>query len=254
MKDVVELSEVRFSDREIAGGKGAALGELIHSGVNVPRGFIVTTNVWNKYRESSSLTLTDLQIIEETVIKYSSSKHAVRSSAVVEDGKSASWAGQFGTFLNVEKKDVAARVRECMQTLFPSTLVYGKKQGTDTPGTAIAVIVQEMVHPAFAGVAFSANPVSKNTNEIVIEAVEGLGTGVVDGSQDPDFYRIDKISTNVLEFREASGNKFVSESKILQLVELTKNIESLFGSPQDIEWAYVGDDLYILQSRSITTL
>jgi len=209
---------------------------------------------------------------------------AVRSSATAEDLPEASFAGQQRTFLNVEgEEEVVAAVQECWASLFePRAIFYRHEQGLEHLRVGIAVPVQRMVQSEAAGVMFTVEPLT-NKDEIAIEAVYGLGEAIVSGEVSPDLYLVNKGDFGILEKRIAKqdwqlvkspeGGKGVedaniklsvsddlqekqkiSDGEIVSLAKLGAKIEDLYQFPQDIEWAKEGGELYIVQTRPITTL
>ena len=209
---------------------------------------------------------------------------AVRSSATAEDLPEASFAGQQRTFLNVEgEEEVVAAVQECWASLFePRAIFYRHEHGLDHLRVGIAVPVQRMVQSEAAGVMFTVEPLT-NKDEIAIEAVYGLGEAIVSGEVSPDLYLVNKGDFGILEKRIAKqdwqlvkspeGGKGVedaniklsvsddlqekqkiSDGEIVSLAKLGAKIEDLYQFPQDIEWAKEGGELYIVQTRPITTL
>jgi pyruvate,water dikinase len=204
---------------------------------------------------------------------------AVRSSAAGEDGKAASFAGQQETFLNVRGDDAVARgVRECWASYFaPRALFYRAQKGT-LSDMRMAVVVQEMVLAEKSGVVFTMDPIRKRRDHMVIEAVFGLGEGLVSGMVTPDHYVVDRTSgavvnelisvqsiavlhdvhnggTRHVELPEAAGGERVLGAGELQDLRTTGlRVEAFLGSPQDIEWSFRGGELLLLQSRPITTL
>jgi pyruvate,water dikinase len=204
---------------------------------------------------------------------------AVRSSATAEDLPNASFAGQQATFLNVKgEKNVLDAVRKCWASLFTARAIfYREKNNFDHFKVKLCAVVQKMVDSTKSGVAFSVDPFSENRNIIVIEAGWGLGEAIVSGSINPDHYEVDKNSLKIVkkEIREKDfmivrapeGNnkkvyldepkrssQVLSDDDIIELAKMIKRIEDHYGSPQDIEWAYEGKKLFIVQSRPITTL
>jgi pyruvate,water dikinase len=205
---------------------------------------------------------------------------AVRSSATAEDLPEASFAGQQASYLNVKGKDnLIIAISRCWASLFTARAIYYRqKNNFPHEKVLIAVVVQKMVNSDKAGVMFSINPVTNNKNEIVIEAAYGLGESVVSGSVSPDLYVVDKNLVKIKEikvmeqefglFRDKKTGKNIkveiekakkkeqvlSEDEILGLAKYAKQIEEHYGKPQDIEWAVEGDDLFIVQSRAVTTI
>jgi pyruvate, water dikinase len=204
---------------------------------------------------------------------------AVRSSAVSEDGEAASFAGQQETFLNVRGDEAVLRyVQECWASFFsPRALFYRAQKGSLTD-TRMAVVVQEMVLADKSGVLFTVDPIRKRRDRMVIEAVIGLGEGIVSGMITPDHYVVDRETGEILdEFiaqqeaavfydAENGGTRHVELSEVQGAARVLTNeelhelrttglrVEAFFGAPQDVEWCIRGKELLLLQSRPITTL
>lgn len=208
------------------------------------------------------------------------SRFAVRSSAVEEDGSRDSFAGQLETYLFVEPPDVADRVADVWRSGFSEQIEeYRRQRGLAVcASSAPAVLVQLMVDADSAGVAFSADPVSGRTGLAIVSAVFGLGTALVSGEADADLFavnRSDALEKRVIatkEVRHGSSGRgdygveavpvheslrnapVLSDEQAIAVAGLARRAAATFGRPQDIEWAYSGDKLYLLQSRPITTL
>lgn len=209
---------------------------------------------------------------------------AVRSSATAEDLPDASFAGQQSTFLNIQGEDnVVVAVQECWASLFePRAMFYRNEHGIDHMQVGIAVPVQRMVQSEAAGVLFTMEPVT-NESKITIEAVYGLGEAVVSGEMTPDHYLVDKERFTILEKQiveqdwqlvkrsesdsdvagtnvklpvsdELRKEQKLSDDEIISLAKLGAKIEDHYQFPQDIEWAKEGGELYVVQTRPITTL
>ncbi|HHU32408.1 MAG TPA: hypothetical protein GXZ50_07070 [Clostridia bacterium] len=205
---------------------------------------------------------------------------AVRSSGTVEDLEDASCAGQQDTYLFVVGlENVVKFIKECWASLYNDRAIfYRHEKGFGNFEISIAVVVQKMVNAEKAGVMFSANPINGNKEEVIIEAAWGLGESVVQGIVTPDNYWINKGNyqvvnqyiaekeTMVVRLSEAGGVKEVpvppelsekpvlSEEELKELVDMAIKVETFYGKPQDLEWAYENNRLYLLQSRPITTL
>jgi phosphoenolpyruvate synthase/pyruvate phosphate dikinase len=299
----------------IAGGKGASLARMAGAGLPVPRGFVVCTAAFESFLERHGARDFVLAVIErldvhDTIALNAASDQvraiivgnplpeelhavigaayeglgpqipvAVRSSAVGEDGEAASFAGQQETFLNVRGDEAVARdVRECWASYFaPRALFYRAQKGT-LSDTRMAVVVQEMVLAEKSGVLFTMDPIRKRRDHMVIEAVFGLGEGIVSGMITPDHYVVERKSgavvnevisvqsiavlhdvdhggTRHVELSEAEGGERVLGVEELHDLRTTGlRVEAFLGSPQDIEWSFRGGELLLLQSRPITTL
>ncbi|SDD11488.1 phosphoenolpyruvate synthase [Natrinema hispanicum] len=202
---------------------------------------------------------------------------AVRSSATAEDLPDASFAGQQETFLNVTEDELLKRVRECWASLFTQRAIYYRQeQGFDHSVVNIAVVVQQMVDAEKSGVMFTSHP-STGDPTMIIEAAWGLGEAVVSGAVSPDNYIIDRadrsMDVTVAEKKvmhekdEETGQTVENEvpedkrtarvldaEEIDELMDLGERVEDHYGEPQDVEWAIVDGDVYMLQSRPITTI
>jgi pyruvate,water dikinase len=203
---------------------------------------------------------------------------AVRSSATAEDLPDASFAGQQETFLNVTEVDLLDRVRECWASLFTQRAIYYRKQqGFDHDVVNIAVVVQRMVDAEKSGVLFTSHP-STGADEAIVEAAWGLGEAVVSGSVSPDNYVVDPATGEVEEVTVADKKvehvrdpetgatveraveddrreaRVLSAEELGDLAALGTRVEDHYGDPQDVEWAIVGDEVFMLQSRPITTI
>jgi pyruvate,water dikinase len=223
--------------------------------------------------------------IEQAYIKMGRGLVAVRSSATAEDLPEASFAGQQRTFLNVEgEKEVVTAVQGCWASLFePRAIFYRHQQGFDHFKVGIAVPVQKMVQSQASGVMFTIEPVTSDSGKIVIEAVFGLGEAIVSGEVTPDLYIIDKeglkISTKKIAKQEtqlirnpdateteeeaniwvslspsAQAQQKIADDEIIQIARLGKQLEDHYKFPQDIEWAKEDKEIFIVQTRPVTTI
>ena len=205
---------------------------------------------------------------------------AVRSSANAEDLPDMSFAGQQDTYLNVRGADeVVAAVRNCWASLWtPRAMSYRHEMGIEHDAVAMAVVVQLMVPSDVSGILFTANPATGERSEMIINASFGLGEAVVGGQVTPDTYTVDRetmaAKDTIIGAKEQKivadgdqGTKLediaeeerdqssLSDDDIKELVTLALKAEAHFdGVPQDIEWAYSGGKLFMLQSRPITNL
>ncbi|HWM51384.1 MAG TPA: PEP/pyruvate-binding domain-containing protein, partial [Thermoplasmata archaeon] len=176
---------------------------------------------------------------------------AVRSSATGEDLPGASFAGQFETVLGVrERSELEAAILECWKSAFANRVkAYAERRGS-TDETRMAVLIQRLVPARAAGVAFTANPVTGNRDEVVINAVRGLGDKLVSGETTPDEW----VFRNDTAIRRSSPQDALTASDAESVARLAKRVEAFFGVPQDIEWAIGDQELFLLQARPITTL
>jgi len=202
---------------------------------------------------------------------------AVRSSATAEDLAEASFAGQQDSFVNVKgKQNLIRHIKLCFASLFTSRATYYRqKKGFKHEQVSLAVVVQKMVDSDKSGVIFSKDP-SYKKEETIVEAVFGLGEGIVSGKITPDTYRLSselevldkKIADKKIAItRDSGGNKEIvklreekSKSQVLKeyeikkLAEMALKLEEHYGKPQDVEFAIEGEEIYLVQTRPITTM
>jgi pyruvate,water dikinase len=205
--------------------------------------------------------------------------YAVRSSATAEDLPDASFAGQQDTYLNVRGREaLLENVRSCWVSLFTDrAILYRAKNGFSHREVLLSVVVQRMVLPEVSGIMFTAEPISGHRQIVSIDASYGLGEALVSGLVSPDLYKVDKRNNKIIETTVADkqlairpnpcGGTYQEEltgelrtaqvlkaQQIRELAELGTRIERHYGKPQDIEWCIEDNQLYIVQSRPITTL
>ncbi len=295
-----------------AGGKGASLGELTAAGIPVPSGFVVLAEAFEQFIAETDLNSEieailkkvnhkDINSVEEAseqikalILKAKMPKDiaaeisknfknlkskfvAVRSSATAEDSSAAAWAGQLETYLNTTEKDVLKNVQKCWASLFtPRAIFYRFEQKMNKTKVSVAVVIQTMVQSEVSGICFTVHPVTKDRNQMVIEAGFGLGEAIVSGSVTPDTYIVHKNDFSILDINVSEQSMMIVKSgtknlekklspklgskqkltgkQIIEFAKIAKNIEAHYKKPQDIEWAYVKGKFYITQSRPITTL
>ncbi|MDF9408424.1 phosphoenolpyruvate synthase [Pelotomaculum isophthalicicum JI] len=203
--------------------------------------------------------------------------YAIRSSATAEDLPGASFAGQQDTFLNIKGEDnILDRVRKCWASLFTDrAIAYRRKNGFAHDKVLFSVVVQRMVFPEVSGIMFTADPVTGNRRIVSIDASYGLGEALVSGIVSADLYQVkaDKllkkqiaskeigifaipeggtVKLKITEERQTS--QALPDEGAVRLARMGRNIEEHFGSPQDIEWCLADNEIFIVQSRPITTL
>ena len=212
------------------------------------------------------------------ILKYSNEPVfvAVRSSATTEDLEGSSFAGQQESYLNVKgNTELIESVKKVFASLFTARAIYyRKKRGFSKEKFALAAVVQKMVDSDRSGVIFSSNPVKENNN-VVIEAVFGLGEGIVSGKIKPDNYEVTReleIINKEIAYKKMAitrnsqgdnqevhlnedkgGQQVLTESQVKQLANIALKIETHYGIPQDIEFAIESGEIFIVQSRPITT-
>lgn len=313
-KFILPFKKITKKQIAFAGGKGASLGEMENAGFPVPPGFVILAHAFDQYLADADINIEiktaldrinprDTESIEEaseiirSLIKKSPMSKtlqkeilqefkklntkfvAVRSSATAEDSKIDSWAGELESYLNTTQKTLLENIQNCWASLFtPRAIFYRIERKLGGKKVSVAVIVQKMIDSEISGVAFSVHPVTRDKNQMIIEAGWGLGEAIVSGKITPDSYVIDKKEGIILDINVSEQKKMIKRlgatggtkevlvpkskqtkqklagSKILELARIVKKIEQHYGSPQDVEWAYEKGKFYILQSRPITTL
>src|SRR5438094_6204398 len=268
---LVWFGDERCRDVGCAGGKGASLAAMTALGLPVPPGFVLAS--WVLERSVDAEKLRRLAVAkdhaaaqalvagcepprEEIVAAYAELGEplvAVRSSACAEDSEAASYAGQQETYLRVSgADDVCARVVDCWASFFSERALFYRSRKGSLDDLRMAVVVQQMVEPRKSGVLFTVDPVQGRRDRMVVEAIFGLGEQVVSGEETPDHYVIDRAGAPKHE-RLVNGG-VLAAGELVRLAELGRLLEERFGCPQDVEWAIAGGDIYLLQSRPVTTL
>jgi phosphohistidine swiveling domain-containing protein len=246
---MVDLDD-RRAIRDSVGSKAFNLARSVRAGFPVPKAVVLTTEAFETFsgtqQQHQELTAALQAIIE----RVGDGPLAVRSSGVAEDLASASFAGQYETVLGV--RGLAAleeAVRRCWRSAQSDhALAYKAVRGIDD--LAMAVIVQKQVPAEAAGVAFSANPVTGSREEVVINAVLGLGDRLVSGEVSAEEWVVRGDRAECVSSPEPA----IDQRMAAQIAALARQVEDLFQGPQDIEWAVAGTELYLLQARPITTL
>lgn len=263
-------------DISLVGGKAVNLARMLNLGLPVPNGFVVTTEAYRLSGQQNTLSAELKSQIADAYKNLAFSQVAVRSSATAEDMSGASMAGQYETFLNLSsEQEVLDAVCKCWKSIQSERVAtYLKQNGILPHQVAMAVVVQELVPADAAGVLFTANPNTGSSDEMVIEAAWGLGEAVVSGSVQPDIIRLEYQECKVLDYRTACKDKYLSPEgrhyspvpperknkaclnyeQIRGLWTAARKINKNYDTPQDIEWAVVKNQIFILQTRPITTL
>jgi pyruvate,water dikinase len=282
------LEQSAAQQPRLVGGKAANLSRLA-AAYPVPPGFCLTTATFEQAHHPTPRQCAGLPLglYAELAAAYqrlavltgeAAPSVAVRSSAVDEDGDCASFAGQHETYLNIAGVEaIAEAVRRCWASAHaPRALEYRRLHGLPIERVRLAVLVQHLVQADVSAVLFSANPLTGSRDDVLINASWGLGESIVGGTVTPDTYSARKAdgrlcSRQVAEKRRmtvaiAGGTREVevprllrrqpalNELQVAELARLARMLEQQMGWPVDVECAYVGDKLYLLQCRPITTL
>jgi len=221
--------------------------------------------------------------IKRAYIEMGKGYVAVRSSATAEDLPEASFAGQQATFLNIQgEEEVAEAVQKCWASLFEARAIfYRQEQGFDHFKVGIAVPVQKMVQSDSSGVMFTVEPTTSNKEIITIEAILGLGEMIVSGDVTPDHYTVNKGNMGILDKEikqqewklikeegdtgkennvkvvltpDEQAKQKITDDDIVSLAKMGKQLEDHYQFPQDIEWAKEDEEIFIVQTRPVTTI
>jgi len=322
---VLDLSDVRITDTSRVGPKMARLGQLASAGWPVPDGYVVCVEALDGWlspatraelarlfadedHDAAALARLSAQAqamilsqdlpawLEEAVLAAhqrlrqrtglgSRLRVAVRSSAVGEDSGSASFAGQFSTYLGIgEVADVLAHIRKCWASGYtPHALEYRRQIGkSPLHSHDLAVGVLQLVDVRSAGVVFTLDPVAGDRSRMIVEANWGFGESVVSGHVTPDHWEVDRASGEIISRRvgakqdwsvfepgagrvvlaplpaELAGQLCLDDDEVRYLCAKAAEIEDAEGVPQDVEWAIARDtplpgSVFILQHRPETT-
>ena len=273
------LGDPKSFDVALVGGKAANLSRLARLSHSVPDGFSLPVTVMdevhpNDLRDEITRAISDLMACHSLPEFVA----AVRSSAVDEDGETASFAGQHETYLNVIGADeILQAIIRCWESAHSErALEYRRKQGLSVEHAPIAVLVQQLVASDVSAVVFSANPVTGNRDEVLINASWGLGESIVGGMVTPDTFAVSKSDMQITQrmiadkqlmtvsasqgTHEVEVPRFLrseaslNDEQVIEMAKLAAKLENTMGHPVDIECAYANEKLYLLQCRPITTL
>jgi rifampicin phosphotransferase len=250
---VCSFRELRTEHKHLAGGKGGTLAHLFQKGYPVPNGFIIMPNAFVKDELLPEAWVQVQAYLKQIRQENPECAFAVRSSALSEDSSMASFAGQFDTVLNVRTDN---EVLKAIHTVSKSR--YSKEVQTYSEVKGIndfydmAVVIQEMVRADISGVLFTADPVTGHLNEMVGNFIFGLGEKLVSGKVTAYTFKWGR-KTGIGQRVSYKGPKELEKYAGI-LDKLGTRLEKELGCPQDIEWSIAGTQLYLLQSRPITTL
>ncbi len=281
---ILQLGDPACSDPKQVGGKAVNLS-LLAGEYRVPSGFCLTAAAYDPaHFPGAPLAAV---IATQVAAAYQALSRdlgvpdvpvAVRSSALDEDGDLASFAGQHETELNlIGTEAVLGAIARCWASARNErALAYRRQQGLEIEGIKLAVLVQQLVLADTSAVVFSANPITGNRDEVVVTASWGLGESVVSGTVTPDTWVVRKADLVVEEERIGAKERMtvavpggtrevavprllrerasLNRAQVAELAELAVGLEEEMGRPVDIETAFAGELLYLLQCRPITTL
>lgn len=281
VNELLWLGEPGCDDPAVVGGKAANLGRLA-AAYQVPPGFCLSAAAHARRTAAGAVpedvaravaaayaTLGERRGTDAPVV-------AVRSSAIGEDGAGASFAGIYTTLLNVRGAEGVLRAIASCWAAAEDPRVAAYRQSKDLPAAGVGVLVQELVAADVSAVVFSYNPTTGAADELVINANFGLGESIVGGLATPDTWIVKRPELTTLRFvlgakeqmtiraaegtREAPvlrtlrGRPCLADAQVRQLAELALRLEADMGWPVDIECAFAGEQLYLLQCRPITAI
>lgn len=228
-----------------AGGKARTLAHLKQANYPIPNGFVILPHAF----DGDQLRPDSWERIQTAYISLGARRVAVRSSAASEDSATASFAGGFESVLNVDGLDA---LNKAIHTVYHSRhsdriAAYEQAQGIQDQQD-MAVLVQKMVPADYAGVLFTADPVSGSYRHMVGNFVQGLGEQLVSGEANAEQFTLERPKG------QYNGSSHLPKRALRQLFRYAKQMENELGAPQDIEWAIADGKLHLLQSRPITTL
>ena len=257
------MSALTRADADRAGAKAANLGELKRAGFPVPDGFVLTADAFDRFLADSGLDATSpseavaaaalppdvADALRSAARLLGDTPLAVRSSAVAEDLPGASFAGQYETVLDVRGDEaLLTAVRRCWASAFGARVAAYRAAREQGGVSSVAVLVQHLVPADAAGVAFTANPVTGDPEETVVNAVHGLGDRLVSGEVTPDEWRVRGAGAVCRQAPEQA----LDAGEARAVAELARRVEAQLGYPQDVEWALAGGEIFLLQARPIT--
>lgn len=229
-------------DESRVGHKAARLSEMRRWGYPVPQGWVLSP-------------YDDPEVLIETLCPSELSPLVVRSSAIGEDSEQASCAGQYKTILNATTRQGLKEAISGVQLSYEDPNAVQYRQSLGLKETAMAVLIQQQIRGVFSGVAFSRDPMTQQGDAVVIEALSGNPNDLVQGKVTPEQYRAFVVDTANFSFVQLEGEGKIPAVLIKQVAYLARHLEDQYhGIPQDIEWSYDGQTLWVLQARPISTL
>ncbi|WP_307345417.1 PEP/pyruvate-binding domain-containing protein [Metabacillus malikii] len=306
---IVPLREGYDKERLLIGGKAKNLSKMMKAGIEVPDGFIITSDALSHFikthhlaeqidyliqteenpnqkiqqcflsHEMPSDLEKEIRSAYDALRSSSGGSHvSVRSSAAAEDLQHQSFAGQYETYLNIGSYDhLVESIKKCWVSIWSDqALRYVQHAEMNSKSSKISILVQVMIQADISGVAFSVNPITSDSDEVVINCSYGLGESVVSGLVTPDMFIVSKLNHDVIHrelgdkeckiigtaegieevptSQQESSSFCVNEEQLKKLTEIVQEIEDYYQYPVDIEFGIRNDDIYVLQTRPITTL
>lgn len=276
------------------GSKALNLIKMKQKNFPVPDGFVVKADAFQRFIEFNEINLANEHLQEEILhaempadvkyelletfdsLKQSFESVAVRSSSSAEDLENTSFAGQYETYLNVKtRENLVSKVKACWASAFAKRVQsYLKSMNPNLNSLSMNVVIQGLVKSEVSGVIFSQNPITNDSDELMVNASYGLGEAIVSGLVTPDTFIIRKTTfettkemglkelkvlsdhegTKEMQTTDSEQNRYcINDDLIQQLAEFTVKLEEFYGYPVDIEFAIQNGEIYLLQTRPITT-
>ncbi|HEX5732094.1 MAG TPA: PEP/pyruvate-binding domain-containing protein [Blastocatellia bacterium] len=248
------LDQITADDESRSGAKAYNCARLKQAGFRVPDGMVVLSDA----TDADLATIADHTWFDGLP---TDALFAVRSSGIGEDGEGQSFAGIHQTILNVRRADLGQAIAACRASARTvQALEYRRAKGISIDKIEMGVLIQRMIDPVVAGVAFTVNPVTGADDELVINSSWGVGEALVSGQVEPDEFVIRKHDGELLWSRVgekgAPGRSTMlslTAEQVRELAVTLTDIEDYYGAPQDVEWCHDGTDFWIVQSRPVTT-
>jgi len=285
MKIVLQLEKITKKDFSLVGSKAFRLAELKKANFTIPQAFVLTTEAFDFFLRDNNLTplVTRLtlgreekfleeickelrekivrgkiksnirEVIKKSLKGLTADKVAVRSSATCEDGETASFAGQFESFLPLFTDQVLEGVRKCWASIFTQrVLIYTLFHEIPFYKIKMACLIQEMIEAEKGGLAFTKNILNGQGDALVIEALAGSPEEIVSATADPNRWIISKEKANIISKNLIDERGVLTEKELKELHHVSLKIERFYQKPQDIEWIIKKGRIFILQARPIT--
>jgi rifampicin phosphotransferase len=248
---VLDLTAPDASDHRVAGGKGAGLARLLAYDLPVPNAVVLPAPAMPSH-DGGPVPHSVRALAAEALDRLGEGAVAVRSSSTAEDGDDASYAGQYETVLGVRGVDrVADAIWSCLASATSDRVTaYQQRNAPSSPIPPMAIVIQRMLQPDAAGVAFTANPVTGHHDEVLVAAVRGLGDHLASGAVNPDEWVVRHGDARCLTASQGA----VDEATVRQVATVARRVEALAGAPQDVEWAVADGHVHLLQARPVTAL
>ncbi len=229
-------------DANLYGAKAAHLSKMKRAGFPVPDGFVISAAAFVSFFIEKSDMSGLIAEIKSEVERVGAEKYMVRSSAIGEDSDEHSFAGQLDSFISSsEESEIIFHLQKCWASYNKENVrVYEKHSGRKLKG--MGVIIQQLIEPDFAGVIFTRSHLKEG--QLLVEFVEGHAEKLVSGESNPK------------SFHYSSKESFHEKNYLPELkkgLAVAEQIEQLYGSPTDIEWAIKDGFFYVVQARPITS-